>query len=159
MTWRESGRCNRPLHWHHLRTVLYYTNKLWAVARCRWYTLLESFQVVGVDGVVIRTGVLHPILLINPAGSRYLGPTSRFWISWWQRIEKVRNPPFVRVSNGEGGHATIAHSQNNRSENWYSRHSQIKLGGWQRLTVLWLNLFYSTGLCCTFHWTIYLLSI
>ena len=95
---------------------------------CWWNALLQRLQVVGVDGVVVRAGVLHPILKVvggvaawklhTRAAAGWHGCCSLLRVPRGQRGEVLRDPRLVRISDGQSCHAAVTHPQHNRSRQW-----------------------------------------
>ena len=95
---------------------------------CWWNALLQRLQVVGVDGVVVWAGVLHPILKVvgrvaawklHPrAAAGWHGCCSLLRVPRGQRGEVLRDPRLVRIRDGQSCHAAVTHPQHNRSGQW-----------------------------------------
>ena len=55
------------------------------VRRCWWYALLQCFQIIGVDRIIIRAWIFNPVLKINGTVASWRSHTPG-----WLKIQKIK---------------------------------------------------------------------
>ena len=76
---------------------------------------MQCLQIVRVYGVVVRRGVLNPVLHVAGAYARYGTAGTAGRVPGGERLQVVGDTFLLGVGDGESHHRPVTHSQHNRS--------------------------------------------